>query len=164
MTASILATNILADGDDGLYKLIGTVVVLIIWGIGAMSSAAKKSREAAQRRQRQATPLPPVVAAIPRDIAPVRPARLPPLPALGKKFAPQRRVTAAPPPIPTRRVVSVPEPVVPVVIAARPMPAIAPKPPVVALSVLMNSDTIRSQFILAEVFQAPVALRRKRLL
>ena len=112
-----------ADGDD-VVKILFGIIALIIWGVGAMASAAKKQKEQQRRRQMlDADPFrpppprspPPVVRPVPPMMhpnvplpPPVRPAPavrpLPPLPP---------RVTPAPPRLQAPQVPRVMTPVPP---------------------------------------------------
>jgi len=164
--------SILAS-DDGTFKAIGTIVVLIIWGIGAMASAAGKAKEAAKRKQLQAgAEMPPPLTPAPLQVAP------PPLPprrtTLGR--TPVRRPVPPPLPLSSRPAAQ------PLALAGVPLPALiadAQQPPLSSVPVLsrpmiarpprspivggwINASTVRSNFILAEVLQPPLALRAKR--
>jgi hypothetical protein len=44
-------TNILADSDDGLGKLVFGIIFFVIWGISALASWINKQKEEARRRQ-----------------------------------------------------------------------------------------------------------------
>ena len=136
-------------GEEIPVKLIGSVIILIIWGISSMGSAISKSRE--QSRRRTAKLAKPVVAVRPKVVVlpPPLPNRggkkpaLPPLPALAQNAAPLRPALA-----PT--------------LAATAGPASSPGVQPVTPAVIgrwMSQNTIRSQFLLAEVFRPPVSLR-----
>lgn len=104
---------ILCESDGDWVKLIPIGVLLVIWAIGAMVSAARKAAGG------QAPP-PPVNPPLPPRLPPVRP-------AAGRPIAPPVYGSypyAAPPPLPPP-VVSPP--------AVLPVAAFAPKPPVPAL-------------------------------
>lgn len=177
--------NILADSDGDIGKLVIGVIALIFWGVSAMVSAAKKRQEQARRRQMfeqiargGAVPTPPAPPARPA----VRPgpsrAMLPPkrpMPA-----AQAARMTGPPPPAPRRGKskgqsarTSAPSPLT---TAASPIasattaaggtesrPA-AKAPPVDARALRrwLTPATLRSQFMLTEVLQPPLALREPR--
>jgi hypothetical protein len=136
-------------GDEIPVKLIGFVIVLIIWGISSLVSAVNKASE--QNRRRRAKLAKPVVAVRPKVVVrpPPLPNRggrqpaLPPLPALAQQGAPVRPALITGLGATTAR-------------AAR--PAAQPVTPAV-IGQWMSQNTIRSQFLLAEVFRPPVAMR-----
>jgi hypothetical protein len=165
-------SSILASDDDTI-KVIGVVVFLIIWGIGAMASAAKKAQEASRRKQMQnrsarpatAIALPPVqrmpAAVRPRQVAINRPAAKraapPPLPQSTRSAAKPAAFAAAPlPPFDStvQRTPARPAPIRP-----RPATARSARTPITGW---LNAGTVRSQFILAEILQPPLAFRKKR--
>jgi hypothetical protein len=149
-----LSIHILGDSDDALIKVVVTVFVLIIWGISATVSAAKKARTAAQQRRARAG----VAPAYP--VTPMRAVALPPLPKPSRR--PAMRQAPVPPPIPVSRALPTPPPPAPARTPGRASLSAASGSAITPISTLMTADTIRSQFILAEIFQPPVALRRRR--
>ena len=165
---------ILASDDyDGMIKLIGGVIVLIVWGVGAMVSTIKKAQAQAQTRQKQARapyaiPLPAqrTVAgqARPASLPPPLPMALPPLSTLGGAQATrQRAVRQAPPAAKQARAAAPPARPVARIPSPPPKPAVAPRPATPdTIAGLLRPTTVRAQFILAEVLQPPLALRTKQ--
>jgi hypothetical protein len=159
---------ILASDDyDSMIKLIGGVIVLIIWGIGAMASTIKKAQAKSRQKQVRAPFAPPLPAqrpiagpARPPAIPPRIPMALPPLPTLARAQPPARAAARPKAAIPVpRSSAPAPPPV------AVPRPKAVPVSPAVASSSiagLLRPTTVRAQFILAEVLQPPLALRSKR--
>ena len=154
--------SILASDDyEGMIKLIGGVIVLIVWAVGAMASTIKKAQ--AKSRQKQAPFAPPLPAqrtvaapARPASRPPPLPMALPPLSTLARSQPPKRPATQPPPPAaPAKVIARVAEPAIKPARAAR---AVSRDP----IAGLLRPTTVRAQFILAEVLQPPLALRRKR--
>jgi len=158
----ITTHSILASSDDGIFRLIVTVVVLIVWGITAMASTIKKAQAEARKKQARmplapgapstvmrAAPLPPLV--------PQTSMALPPLPTLARKPSKPRAAIAK----------SVPK-AIPLAKPAALVTSAGVTPPVVssvvqdAIPALLRPTTVRAQFILAEVLQPPLALRTRR--
>ena len=177
---------ILADTDPVIGGII-FVVVLIFWGIGALSKAAKNAAERQKRRMQEVRdsiqadreisqraqyemPRRPVQLApeIARRLPPALPQR--PLPkrkqAKTKRPATNYNAMAAPPPIPVleeekpsvhERLMTAP-PVAPAT-TARP----AATANALAIRRWLNPTTLKQQFILTELFQPPIALREPRI-
>ena len=162
---------ILARDDDSMFKLVGAVVVLIVWGISAMVGAARKGQQQALRKK-LAQPAPPQTAA-------PRAAQSRPLPRPAAKRPPPIPARAAAPtavPLPPLSSLAAPPTVQPVAKAKSTRAAVttqapsrsavlnAPVPSQVSLSkiaALLQPKTVRAQFILAEVLQPPLALRTR---
>lgn len=164
---------ILASNDEALIKGVLAVVVFIIWGISSMAKAMAKTKQNALKKQQQnRVQIPP----------PVQPRAVPAVPA--------RRPTVAPPAIPVRKAVPLPplhtlataarqtrpavaKPAPPTKAPASPVArAVAPRPTMpsprkapaatTTIDTLLRPNTVRAQFILAEVLQPPLALRKRR--
>lgn len=158
--------SILASDDyDGMIKLIGGVIVLIIWGVGAMASTIKKAQAQARQKQARAPFAPPLPAQRP-IAAPARPPAIPP--RIPMALPPLSTLVRAQPPA---RAAARPKAAAPVQITSAPARVAVPKPkaapvsPAVASSSiagLLRPTTVRAQFILAEVLQPPLALRTKQ--
>ena len=141
--------SILVIGDEIPVKLIGFVIILIIWGISSLAGAVNKASE--ENRRRRAKLAKPVVAVRPKAVLrqpPLpnrggRPPALPPLPAIPPQGAPVRPALAASLGATT---------------ASAAQPGMRPVTPAV-IGRWMSQTTIRSQFLLAEVFRPPVAFR-----
>ena len=155
----IASPLILADSDDVPVKLIGTVVVLIIWGIASIVSAVSKAREQARKRKPVRPAVKPVVMVRPRAV--LKPPALPrprTAPTLSRP-APAPVATPLSPLLPaTVSQVQIAKPDSDMRLPSR--AAAAPTPAVVQR--WMSQGTIRAQFLLAEVFKPPVALRDPR--
>lgn len=198
---------ILADVGDHLGVIIFLIVVFVLWGYGALSSAVnrqkKQQAEQARRRdmfermQREAQ------AREQRTAASRRPRGTPPLPPAAPGWAPAppwAPPAPMPPPLPTRStapavptfpdqrkskrakpVVASAESVVGAQAAGRPAAVMRvvdapvsateltadrrPSPlsaNAAAVSKWLTADTLRSQFVLTEILQPPVALREPR--
>lgn len=160
---------ILASDNESLIKVIGAIVVFIIWGISSMASAIGKARQNAAKKQQQN-----------RNAMSAAPQRVPSKPAIAP------RASAAPPPLPSRTASPLPplrtlassaaqtRPAA-VKTTTRPKAAASPSvaPPVKPLAAkpqivtpviarLLQPKTVRAQFILVEVLQPPLALRSRR--
>jgi len=149
---------ILADTD--YIGAIAVVVILVVWATRALSAIAKKSQPSPPK-PRFAPPPPQVrpigkIALPPLGARPVaaRPAALPPIANLIVSPAPAAgRVgqvkSAVAPPLPPKRKDPVGPPVMP--------------PPRTQAARWIGPRMLRSQFILAEALQPPLALRREPL-
>jgi len=171
-------SHILADNDENFGKLILFAIILVIWAIRAIANVAKSSgqkkpspppmpaaRPVAPRVPSPIQPRPkPLVAARAKPVLAARQAakpikavvpaagrRLPPLPSLVRPTAP------APPGAPVARPAAVAAPA-PAPIR-QPIPATAP--PRVGIVRWADRQTVRSQFILSEALQPPLALRTR---
>jgi hypothetical protein len=164
---SSLPPILASDDYEGMIKLIGFVIVLIIWAVGAMVSTIRKAQAKARQKQARAPVAPPLPAqrpiagpARPPAIPPRIPMALPPLPTLARAQPPARAAARPKPAVPVQRTSAPAPPPV-----ALPRPKAAPVSPAVASSSiagLFGPTTVRAQFILAEVLQPPLALRTKR--
>jgi hypothetical protein len=172
-------TLILAKSDPFFTGLV-IVMVLIFWGISALSKAAKRAAELQRQRMRQVRDsIQQQTQAreeyVPVQLAPEIARRLPPaLPQRPvqkrkqKQKQQQRPPTnynklAAPPPMPaappTTRSMQISTPAQSVEPLKR--TAITATAPVIHR--WLNPTTLRQQFILTEVFQPPLALREERI-
>ena len=138
---------------DATFDLIAFVFVAIIWGIGALASAMKKSAQA----RPPAGPMPPQAQAAPRPAAvPIPPVRKEKARAPRKAAAPAlpagRQAKPVPPPLRRSVSSSVTQP------QATKGPAAAPAP-TSSFARLLQPDTIRAQYILAEVLGKPLAMK-----
>jgi len=154
---------ILAD-DDNIGKIVGFVIIAVIWGIGALSSVLKKATKTATRPTAYRPVVGPPIAPKAQAIQPAR--RAAPVPQ--RKATPVRR----PSPVPAAAVQQRPQ-AAPV---ARRQPPAAPSPimaPVVVRHVVgtansaairrwLQPDSLRKQFILTELLQPPIGLRAPR--
>ncbi len=166
------AIHVLLQGRGGGGILV-LIVFLVFWGISALGSLAKKQRQRDLQmleriRQSGTTPAP-------RRVFPVEPSapilRRLPNPSIGKGIrtrgvvpiakqktsrradpALQRVVTAAPTGAPIASKVETAAPIAPV--RSNASRASAP-----AIAKWLKPETLRSQFILTEIFQPPVAMR-----
>jgi hypothetical protein len=157
--------------EDPLFRVIGVVIVMIIWGISAMSKAMKgkpKSVQTPAVAPRKAAP----AKSAPRPVTVARPARLPAaqknlprvqgaaaMPARGGTLPPLPQLQRAKPPVPVQRVAKVNRPAAAAPVSA-PSQVTAVKPAVVAG--WLRPGAVRSQIILAEIFKPPLALREKQ--
>ena len=158
----ITPDSILASSDDGVFRLIVTVIVLIVWGITAMASTIKKAQAEARKKQARMAVAPgaarPVVRSSPLPpLLPQRSMALPPLPTLARKPSKPRAAIAK------RVVKAIPLPK-PAALAKNVSGTPSVAAPVVqdAIPRLLRPTTVRAQFILAEVLQPPLALRTRR--
>lgn len=195
--------SILAASDEGIGRLIMFGIVVVIWIIGAISSAIKKQREEWKRRREMQMPRMPQPSAA-RMPAPVRgrpipqPAQpvdsritWPPIPALRNvpaqpPQAPQRnkqmlgrqgkkKKSKSPPPLPVPRGPQLAQPaVLPLPASKRTIESTAigqgesrratqtTGADAAAIRRWLTPQTLRTQFILTEVLQPPVAIRPDR--
>jgi hypothetical protein len=138
-----------------------------------MSSAAGKAKVAAKRRQLQAGEvLPPPLAPAPQRVAPqVQPPRRttlgrtpvrrplpPPLPTSSRPAAQPQALTRVP--VPVSIVDAQQPPLSSVPMLSKPMIARPTRTPIVGGWI--NASTVRTNFILAEILQPPIALRARR--
>jgi hypothetical protein len=174
----------LADSDGDIGKLVVGVIALIIWGVSALASSAKKRQEQQRRRQvferiargSAAPPTRPVPArpgmrpkpaAATTHSLPPQAARVmsPPPPGArrgkSKKQPRQSPVQPLPPPLPEPAIVAAAT-IAPALSLTRPAAAKAPVVDARALSRWLTPATLRSQFMLTEVLQPPLALREPR--
>lgn len=152
-----LALPILADHEGIPVRLIGVVLILILWGISALSNAMGKAKKQAQQRRLQQQPRP-----IARGGPAPRPMGTPPS---------VPRTTGGLPPLPTLMRPPALPPAVPAVPRPRPQPVVSrttaakaarPAATPAQIAPLLNARTIRAQFILAEVFRPPLSLRKPK--
>lgn len=175
---------ILADSNG--FKLIGFVLLLIIWGIGSLVSAANKAKEQAKRRQMllrmqgQTPPSPPQPPVQPPQTRGAQPAAqmrvasataLPPLAHIARPAAApvNRPVHARPaaavrppqaaPPAARIAMPAQPEPAPVRPAAAAPFPSRATAP---AIARWLKPQTLRTQYILTEILQPPLGLRPRQ--
>ena len=162
------ALFILARSDDEWWiKLIPFAIILVIWGLGALASAFKKSRES-DRLSSWERPVPwaPAEPDWARDDAAEVTAPRPPLPPLPRdkaKGGRRRSRSVAPPPLPMppSRASDVPaSQVVPGGVAGRrPAPA---APTAASIRSWLTPQVLRSQYVVTEIFDPPAALREPR--
>jgi len=148
--------DILASSDEAIFKLVVLVIVLIVWGIGALASSLKGLKKQPSRRPPPLASAPPQsVMMIPRlstSIAPQAP--LPPLSSRAITPASRRLGPKAIPVAPALRAQRAPAAPPP----SRPAPAPA-RPALGQLAMWLRPSTIRSQFVLSEILGKPLALR-----
>lgn len=177
------ASFILADSNG--FKLIGFVLLLIIWGIGSLVSAANKAKEQAKRRQMllrtqgqmpPSPPRPPVqapqrrVASAAAQMRVAPGAALPPLAHIARpvptpaKHPVHARPAAVRPPQPAPPAARIAAPLQPEPASVRPSAA-APSPSratAPAIARWLKPQTLRSQYILTEILQPPLGLRPRQ--
>lgn len=151
--------HILASDDSAIYKLAPFVIILIIWGLGALASIANKSKS--KQRQTPVAPPPPIPVPKAMNRTAPRAARIavprqavPPLPAIAGKAAGGKKPARMPaaPPLPQ---------------ASAPAPAPASRPAISrsagsssrSITGWLRPQTVRSQFALSEILGKPVTLK-----
>jgi hypothetical protein len=171
-------SHILADNDENFGKLILFAIIIVIWAVRAIANVAKSSGQKkpspppmpAARSVAQPVPPPiqprprPPVAARAKPVVVARQAakpikaavppsgrRLPPLPSLVRPPAPAQPGTQVARPAAVAAPARVP--------ARQPVPAAAP--PRVGIARWADRQTVRSQFVLSEALQPPLALRTR---
>jgi hypothetical protein len=167
-----LPSNILADSEDAVIKLIIFAIVFAIWGISALTTAVSKAAKKQMAQQRKppqvfaSRPTPPPLPVGRRSAGAmaqefrnmtIRPAAQPVRPE-AKRPAQSRPLQTPPSPPPLQRAAAQPQ------TTAQPAagtPPMAHRPARSSFAGL-NARSIRRQFILAEILQAPLALRDER--
>jgi hypothetical protein len=144
------------SSDDDWIKVVGGVIVAIIWGIGALVSAVNKKAQEAKRRQQYGR--------VPRDVS-VSPAQQQQQQrAKAQKQRSKRRpVIAAAPPVPVRAVSSAPpaapEPAA-IAQSTRNATAAAAAPPAKRIARLVRRpESLRAALILNEILAPPPGLK-----
>jgi hypothetical protein len=182
--------HLLGD-NDGLGGAIVVIIMIVGWAINAMSKLQKNQRVRAQHTEQQmrnaSLPAPPPPPRQPeqmdaqemlrraRAMASRQPARAPVKTARPNVQVPRSNMQAARQRMPAAAVRR-PAPPPPVIAQEIPQPVIASVKPVVTRPVVspvsatapvirkwLRPGTLRSQFILTEIFQKPLALREEHL-
>lgn len=149
---------ILVDSDTGVPKWLPFAIIMGIWLLGAMTAVFKKSRKSNVNQPQQPPARKPALAGTPK---PPRPPRQPP-----KLTAPARakRKGSATPQLPVQKAPARRERMAQQAPPAAPPPvkpraAAAPSIDAATIARWMTPRTLRSQYILTEVFDPPAALR-----
>jgi len=162
----MLTQELILAKSDPFFTGLVIVMVLIFWGISALSKAAKRAAELQRQRLRQVRES---ISQLAPEIARRLPPAIPQRPIQKRKQKQQKRAPtnynklAAPPPLPAA------QPVAPAMPISTPAPALEPpkRTAVTATAPVirrwLNPTTLRQQFILTEVFQPPLALREERI-